>query len=281
MFMRVNVDSSSFSAVKSADRALDILEFCAQRREPVAHAELAAQLGIPKSSVSALLSNLVDRNYLTFDRYTRGDQLGAAVVLLSESYLSEIDLARIGQAVAQALASELAETVALAVNAGPRVLVVARHNWVQPLMYSVHIGDTAPLHASASGKAILAYASAPRRTTMLAGKRLKPVTPATIISRKMLDRELMQVRSAGVAFAREELATGIVTIAAPVFDASGEVVAALSVSVPTPRVRPGSLDRLTERIRKEADGMSQRLGAAMQSQAGAMRIKSNPIKELR
>ena len=230
--------------------------------------------------MSALLSNLVDRNYLTFDHYTRGYALGAAVVLLANRYLSEIDLARIGQEVTQALASEFAESVALAVNAGPRVLVLARHNWVQPLMYSVHIGDTAPLHASASGKAILAYATTKRRRTLLAGARLIPVTPATIISRKMLDRELMQVRSAGVAIAREELVTGIVTVAAPVFDLSGEVSGALSVSVPTPRVRPGSLDRLIERVRKEADDISQRLGASMKSQAGAGSTKRYAIKEL-
>ena len=276
--MNANGDSSSFSAVKSADRALDILEFCAQRREPVAHAELAAELGIPKSSVSALLSNLVDRNYLIFDRYTRGYALGAAVVLLSNSYLREIDLARIGQEVTQALASEFSESVALAVSAGPRVLVLARHNWVQPLMYSVDIGDTVPVHASATGKAILAHATAQRRTAMLAGKRLKPVTPATITSRKTLDRELMQIRLAGVAFAREELVTGIVTVAAPVFDASGEVKAALGVIVPTPRIRPESLDRVTERIRKAADGISQRLGAPVQSQAAAGRIKRHAIK---
>lgn len=260
--MNANSDAVVGSAVKSADRALDILEFCAKRREPVAHAEIAAGLGIPKSSASALLSNLVDRDYLTYDETARGYALGTAVIALASGYLRELDLARLGQEASQALASELAESVALAVLAGRRVQVLARHNWVQPLMYSVHIGDTAPLHASASGKAILAYASPERRATMLSGYRFERSTPATIVHRKALDRALAQARAAGVAIAREELVSGIVTAAAPVFDAHGEVIAALSISIPTARLRPGRLDAVAARLCKHTDQLSRRFGGA-------------------
>jgi len=237
------------------------MEFCAQHREPITHAQIAAALNIPKSSASALLSNLVDRDYLSYHASVRGYALGAAVIALTNGYLRELDLARLGQEASQALAAELAESAALAVLAGERVQVLARHNWVQPLMYSVHIGDTAPLHASASGKAILAFASPARVGTTLVGYRFERVTAATIRGRKALDRSLDQAREAGVAIASEELVLGIVTAAAPVYDMQGEVIAALSVSIPTPRVRLGRLDAVTASVRKHADQLSRRLGA--------------------
>ncbi|MBM4229960.1 MAG: IclR family transcriptional regulator [Gammaproteobacteria bacterium] len=247
--------------VKSADRTLEILEFCARQRHPVAHAEIAATLSIPKSSVSALLGNMVERDYLTYHPDTNGYGLGAAVIALAGGYLRELDLARLGQASVQALATQLCESAALAILAGNRVQVIARHNWVQPLMYAVHIGDTAPLHASASGKAILAFLSPSRRDAVLKGYEFAPYAVHTLRTRRALVSALESARDAGYARADEELVDGIMTLAAPVFDGTDNVVGAISVSIPTPRVRRYQIAELAQRVGKEAQALSHALGA--------------------
>lgn len=74
----MNILSRPGGLVKSADRTLEILEFCGRQRHPVAHAEIAGTLGIPKSSVSALLGNMVERDYLTLLPDSNGYSLGVA-----------------------------------------------------------------------------------------------------------------------------------------------------------------------------------------------------------
>lgn len=261
----MNTSSRPGGLVKSADRTLEILEFCGRQRHPVAHAEIAGALGIPKSSASALLANMVERDYLTFFPETGGYSLGAAVIALASGYLRELDLPRMGQAAVQALAAEVGESAALAVLAGKRVQVVARHNWVQPLMYAVHVGDTAPLHASASGKAILAFLAPARRDALFTGYRFERVAPGTLRNRRALLAALGAARSAGFARSDEELVEGIMTLAAPVFDARCEVVGAISLSIPTPRLRRYRIANLARQVRAQAQALSRALGAPAQA----------------
>ena len=251
--------------VKSADRTLEILEFCGRQRHPVAHAEIAGALGIPKSSASALLGNMVERDYLTFYPATNGYALGAAVIALASGYLRELDLPRLGQAAVQVLAARCGESAALAVLAGKQVQVVARHNWVQPLMYAVQIGDTAPLHASASGKAILAFLSSSRRDALLTGYRFEHHAAGTLRSRRTLLGALDTARGAGFARADEELVEGIMTLAAPVFDSKEDVVGAISVSVPTPRLRRYRIADLARHVCEQGHSLSHALGAGSSS----------------
>jgi len=243
------------------NRTLDILEYCGRQRHPVAHAEIADALGIPKSSASALLGNMVERDYLAFHLETKGYALGAAVITLASSYLREPDLPRLGQAVL-VLATQVGESAALAVLAGRRVQVVARDNWGQPLMYAVHIGDTAPLHASASGKAILAFLAPSRRDALLAGYRYERVAPGTLRSRQALLAALGAARSAGFVRADEELVERIMTLAAPVFDARPEAVGAINLSIPLPRLRRHRVVDLARQVREQARSLSRTLGAA-------------------
>jgi DNA-binding IclR family transcriptional regulator len=258
----MNKASPPTGLVKSADRALEILDFCARQRHPVPHAEIASSLGIPKSSVSALLSNMVEREYLAFDPGTNGYSLGVAVIALASTYLRELDLPRLGQAATQVLAAKVGESAALAVLAGKRVQVVARHNWVRPLMYAVQIGDTAPLHASASGKAILAFLPPKKCTALLEGYVFEQITPGTLGSRRALLAELSLVRSNGFACADQELVEGILTLAAPVLDGKDDVVAAISLSIPAPRLRRHKIEHLARDVCAQAESLSRALGAA-------------------
>ena len=121
------------------------------------------------------------------------------------------------------------------------------------------LGRRTPVHCTASGKAILAFGPSAVRERMLA-RPLEQVTQRTITDRAELEAELDAVRESGIARTHEELELGLDALAAPVFGADGEVVAALDVSGPSHRLRTGGrpeLDRLT--IDSAAD-LSRRLG---------------------
>ncbi len=119
------------------------------------------------------------------------------------------------------------------------------------------LGRRTPVHCTASGKAITAFGPAEVRERLL-DLPLDRVTPHTITDRAELEAQLEEVRRTGVARTHEELEVGLDAIAAPVFGAEGEVVAALDVSGPSHRLRDRTdLDRLT---REGAADLSRRLG---------------------
>jgi DNA-binding IclR family transcriptional regulator len=190
---------------------------------------------------------MVRRGYLHCDPQRRY-RVGPAVMRLAGAFLAELDLPRIVEPAVTALASETHETVAFAVRAGREVLVVARCNWPTSLAYTIQIGDTASLVASASGRAILAALPEAER----AGLDLAP--PST--------RAVAQAEACGIAFSWEELTIGVNTAAIAVRDATGGPAGALSLSVPTPRYEPRAFLSHCRRLAAAAAALSQRLGAA-------------------
>jgi len=255
--------------VKSADRSLDILEFCAGRSAGVTHAEIAVALAIPKSSTSALLGNLARRGYLLFDAERRSFRLGPGALALAGAYLKELDLARLAEPVVRGLAEALQESAALAVPSGTEVVVICRHNWMARLSYTLQVGDRAPLAASASGKAILLALPAAERAQLLAGAEWPRLARRSPASPQEVARELAAAERSGIAEAHESLIDGIVTAAAPVLDQAGRPVGALSASIPTPRLKPRWLARARAETKRAAAALSAMLASPPHPQAAA------------
>lgn len=147
-----------------------------------------------------------------------------------------LDVSRQGRAVCARLASELGETINLAVLQGHWAVnvdqalgpsTVSSHNW---------IGHLTPLHCTAGGKVLLAHLPEPRRAELLTASGMERLTERTVTLAGALEAELAEVRSAGYAVAVEEYETGLNAVAAPVRDRSGSVVAALSVCGPAYRL---------------------------------------------
>jgi IclR family transcriptional regulator, acetate operon repressor len=128
--------------------------------------------------------------------------------------------------------------------------LVASTNWV---------GRRTPLHASSSGKVLLAHMPEAERQQVLA-RPLEAVTPRTVTDPAALLRQLDEVRARGYATIRDELEQGLNAVAAPVRQLSGEVVAALSVSGPSFRLRAVDLPRLGRLAIDAAGAVSRRLG---------------------
>jgi IclR family acetate operon transcriptional repressor len=121
------------------------------------------------------------------------------------------------------------------------------------------VGKRTPLHATSSGKVLLAYAPAEVRERVLSGP-LPRLTRRTIVDPEALRRQLAEAAARGYAFTVEELEVGLNAVAAPVHQAGGEVVAAISVSGPAYRVTPARIPTLGQTVRLAAAEISRRMG---------------------
>jgi DNA-binding IclR family transcriptional regulator len=246
------------SQVQSVDRALSVLELLAAHGE-LGVTEIAAELGVHKSTAFRLVTALEGRR-LVEQVSDRGKyRLGLGILRLAAATTGRLELSREGRDICEHLAKECNETVNLAIlddGAAVNVLQelgdasVASRDW---------IGRRTPLHATSSGKVLLAHTSDRIRDAALAAP-LEAFTPRTVTDASRLSDELGRARTAGWASTDEELELGLTALAAPVRDGSGRVVAAISVSGPSYRLPPQDRPALVEQLRAAATELSLRMG---------------------
>ena len=219
------------SSVKSATRTLDIIEYVVAAGRPLVAQEISTALGIPVSSLSYLLATLVERSYLERDgrRYTPGP--GLARLQARTGGFGLVD--RVTPLV-RTLRIQLNETVSFWVRHGWEVEPIATESSEQALRYAVITGTRLPMHALASGKALLAALSTAELERYFAETVLEGFTPSTITNEAELRRQLDEVRRTGFARIDEEYSLGINGIGR-VVQVDGEVVGALSVAIPKVR----------------------------------------------
>jgi DNA-binding IclR family transcriptional regulator len=253
--------------VKSATRALDVLELLAAQPLAPTHGEMARALGMPKSSLSELLATLEARGYVAVEneRY----RLGPALLGLAGTLLRRMDVTRVAQPFIASLMLRTGESAALVLRQQTDVVVVCKENCDQPILYSLQLGQRGPLHASAGGKAMMAFVPDDQREAWLGTGSLRQVTPHSITDAAVLRRELAAVAAGGIAWSREEMVPGIIAMGLPVFDAAGRACAGLSVGVPTVRFDAARERRVEQALRDAAAEISAALGWRMDRRRAA------------
>lgn len=244
--------------VQSVDRAAQVLEILAREgRSGVGR--IAQELGVHQSTVSRLVTALEAHDLV--ERQTEGGavQLGIGILRLASATRSRLELAAEGGPVCEALAEQLGETVNLAVyRSGAAVNLyqaqgtrtVALHNWV---------GDATVLHATSSGKVLLAHLTPTRREEVLAAG-LERFTPRTVLDPEVLRAQLQETARRGWAVVEEEYEEGLNAVAAEIRGLEGEVVAALSVAGPAYRLGRQRLPEIAGEVQRAAAEVSSRLG---------------------
>lgn len=252
-------DGGRDGGVQSVDRAITVLEILARKGE-AGVSEVAAEIEVHKSTAFRLLGALETRGLVEQSADRGKYRLGFGLIPLAGAVTDNLDVTRQGRRVCAELATELGETVNVAVlqehwavnvdqARGPST--VATHNW---------IGRLTPLHCTSSGKVLLAAISPARRSVLLDASGMLRFTPRTVVDRDRLDAELVHAGQRGYAVAVEEYEVGLNAIAAPVFDRSGEVVAAVSVSGPSYRLGESRLETLVAPLLAGTQEISRRMG---------------------
>ncbi|MDI3257029.1 MAG: IclR family transcriptional regulator [Kyrpidia sp.] len=252
--------SSGEDTVKSVDRALVILERVSRRKEGAGITELAADVGMYKSTVHRLLTTLVRRGYVRQDRETGRYKLGYAILDMASRLLESVDLRQEARPYLEELADHTHEVVHLVVLDHGEVVYIEKVEGTETIRMHSRVGARAPVHCTGVGKAILAFLPEEDVKMIVEKRGLEPHTPQTITRWPQLQAELQQVRERGFAVDREENEPGIVCVAAPIWDHTGRVCAALSVSAPKMRMSDARVNDLADRVRRAGLAVSARLG---------------------
>jgi DNA-binding IclR family transcriptional regulator len=237
--------------VQTVDRALRILEAFDSEGQELGVSELAARIGVHRSTASRLVATLAARGFLERAPGSDSFRLGPLLGRLGMLAVGGRDLIDLARRPMEKLAAKTGETVTFALRDGDEAATVAQVDARYVVGVKNWIGRRTPLHCTSDGKVLLAFGDE------LVNGALRRLTARTITNRKELRSQLEQIRREGWASAVGEFEDGLHGVAAPVFDASRRCVAALSVSGPSYRVPPKALPQLAEQCRET----SQEIGA--------------------
>lgn len=241
------------------DRGLGALEILASASEPLGVTEVARRLGVDKSTGYRLLVTLRARDYV---RQVDGRKylLGPRCIYVGQAATKTIAVHRLARPVLQELADRTGQTVHLAVWTGTQAVYVDRVQGSSVISISASAGTEVPGHATASGKAIIAYLPLEQLRQLYKGRELTRFTSKTITDLTALEGHLRKIGETGCAVDDEERYDGVRCVAAPVFDHHGTVAASISVSGATTQMPYERLEGLKSLVMELARGLSTRLG---------------------
>ena len=247
--------------VPAVTRALDVLELFLDGDGTLSAPEVTRKLQLPRTTVHELLTTLAARSYLvTVPGQPGRYRLGVRTYQLGSRYAEQLDLAAEGQQVARQVAETCGETVHVAILEGTDVIYIAKVDSTHAVRMVSAAGRKLPAHCTSVGKMLLAALPERELDARLDGLELTGMTPDSITDEGELRAALASVRERGIALEHRESNPDVSCVAAPVRDRSGQVVAALSVSVPMIRWSQEREAELATLAAEGAEELSGRLG---------------------
>ena len=246
---------SARTGTQSIDRAAQLLVHVMESAAPPSVGELSERTGLPKSTTSRLVGALERQGLVQRDPARGALKPGPVLLRYARRETSEPDLVELSGSALERLARLSGETANLGVATSTAVEMLDQRDSRHILGSTNWVGQRVPHHGSVIGKVFLADGA----LAVPAGP-LERLAPRTITDPAQLHRDLERVRVRGYATAVDELEPGLWAVAAPVRDAGGTVVAALSISGPTVRLHEGLLDDFGRLVRDEASALSIRIG---------------------
>ncbi len=245
--------SGSSPAVLNAFRLLDLL---VQRPGGRRLSELARELGMPKSSAFRILATMCRVKVVRYDATAGTYQVGVRLLEYAKAPLNlEADMVREFYRVAGPIHAELNETIQLAVLSAPDVTFIARIDSTRAVRLVTQVGRRLPAHATAVGKAILAFSEAAEVESLISAG-LPALTASTVTDPEAFRRELGEARRNGYATESEESSANLSCLSAPVFGPDGSVRAGMTMCVPVSKLSPDRVAVLSKAVRAGARALS-------------------------
>lgn len=256
---RAFYEKTEQNTIKSLDRALVVLSELA-RAETATLSELAQDLDQSPATVYRVLTTFAQHGIVQSDAGSQTWHIGPEAFLIGTAFLRRTSIVERSRPILRALMERTGETANLGVEKDGSVLFVSQVETHAPIRAFFPPGTLSPLHASGIGKVLLAQYSADRLARFARGG-LERFTPHTRADLGALQQDMAQVRAQGYSVDDQERNLGMRCIAAPVFNAHGEVMAGLSVSGPTSRVSPDQVAGLAQAVIDAARSLSAAMGA--------------------
>ena len=253
-------DGEGVATAKSLNKALDILVRLGQVPEGMSLPDISLLVGQPKSTMHRLLTALEGRRFVRYEAETRLWKIGVEAFVVGSAFLRNRDVSAFARPAMQSLVNDSGETASLYIEDDGEIVCVSQIECRQTMRVIARPGGRAKMHASGSGKAMLAFLGEARLAEIVERHGLPAATDKTIHTPQALRLNLEVVRQQGFAVDDEEASLGIRCVAAPVFDNGGEVIAALSISGPASRICDGRIPALGERVRAAAALLTRAMG---------------------
>jgi DNA-binding IclR family transcriptional regulator len=254
-------ESSRVYKLQALDRAFAVLDLLACSQGALGLAEIAASLGLHKSTTHRFL--MVLERHRMVERTQAGKfRLGLRLCELGSRAIEQFDLRDRAQLHLRTLVAEVEETAHLCIREKTRMVYIDKQEPERSIRMISRVGASSPIHCTAVGKAMLAAMSRSRVEALLSDLRLERFTRRTMTSRNALLKELDRTSRRGYAVDDEEREEGVRCAGVAILDGHGEAVAAVSISGPSFRVTMQKIPMIAGKLMNCVKGIQQDLGYA-------------------
>lgn len=245
--------------VQAIDRAMMILELFSDTTRELKLTEIAEQLDLHKSTAFGILNTLKYHGLISQNDENQKYCLGIRLVELGNLVINSMDIHHIASPLLSEIRNTIEETVHLGMLEGLEVIYIDKQESFQSMRIFTTIGTRNPAYCTGVGKAMLAYLD-PELVNSKLPNELKAFTSQTITSKLALLENLSEIRKNGFAMDHEERIEGLTCVAAPIFDHTGQVRYAISVSGPTIRMTDEKIQETIQLLKKASSDISSKLG---------------------
>ncbi|MDS9468039.1 IclR family transcriptional regulator [Paracoccus sp. MBLB3053] len=239
--------SEDSGGVRALDRALDVLDIIAGANG-LTLSEIAQRLEQAPSTVHRVLVTLAARGMTETDGQSQAWHVGPTAFRLGSAFMRRSGLVERARPVLRQLMEVTGETANLGILNGDAVLFLSQAETHETIRAFFPPGTRSPLHASGIGKALLAHLRPDELRLLIRDMTLERFTDTTLCDVAALQKDLARIRERGYSLDNEERTPGMRCIAAPIFDATGEAAAGISVSGPLHRMKDDRIEKISRAV---------------------------------
>ena len=251
-------------SIKSIQRCFEILSAFTKMGNPQLDAsQISRVISIPTSSLYRHLQTLTEQSALTYNPQSKKFSLGPLILKLSAIANKNIDIQLIAKPLMQKLCDEVQETVYLTgiirYKEGYKAICIEKVDCKKSVRYIIERGDIFSIHASATGRVLMAYLPTEIQERIIA-QGLKRFTKYTITDPAKMRKCLKEIRKNGFTSSSQELGMGGMAISAPIFNSQTKIVAGLSIAAPVERFREKNMMQFSGLLIDYANRISALIG---------------------
>lgn len=267
-----NTGERSPRRVHAVDRALDVLDCMGAAGRPLGVSDIARRTGHSKATVHHVLTTLMSRRYVMQDPYTSLYRLGWALYELGTTVVRDVEFTRAARPFLDRLAADTGESILLGILDDDAVLYLDRGESPSGLRMVANAGRRGPLHATASGKVLLAFSSDASLVERVLNGPLPKLTKSTVTDPHALRRQLATVRTRGYAMCRQEREIGLCSLAVPLRNYTGLVVGTLALASPAGRFTKASISEYLTGLQVAAHEIEVHIGGIRPSAEAGLTV---------
>lgn len=246
--------------IESIKRAIQILNSFTIKEKELGVTELSRRLNLHKSTIHRILITLEDEGFIVKNQITQKYYLGIKLFELGHIVQNQMEIRTYALPIMKELAQETEESIDLNIISDDKRVSIEKIESPHDIRRIIQLGKSLPLYCGSSGKALLAFLPDEEIDRFIKKEKLVKLGPNTITDPKKLKEHLKEIKGKGYAISFEERVLGSASIAAPILDYSGKVIASLSVSGPISRFNEKKIPPFISLVKEAADRISSLLG---------------------